>query len=345
MRLLLPILALLAIPCSAKLGNHVVAPRQVQSQLVEPKIVGANLAINADFKSVLTSDWGLLFALTAAFNVFSVKAHNHIGSSWGFSSVQLLLSSVFVFATKIRKLPNLNKDEIIKLLPSSALLALGFAWGIHALFSGAGFFNTFKALTPFVSIVLGYAFSRNLPKLYSALALIPIFGGVVYSINGNLDTGAIESLFKSQHAKYALGSIVALALRAYVDKQGKVAMEPAKLQAYSSLVAAALLVPVAIHYEGKNVHRSILDAALNNIEGLALFIGSAVVLALLSDASAKVAATAPEPAALGNALNRVAALAAVKFLLKEDFSDKRLIGIAVAVVGGVLYDVYDSRKI
>jgi hypothetical protein len=307
-------------------------------ELSDASIVAANLALPVDIKSVATAPWGIVFALTAAYNVFTIYSRDRFGNPWGLASTQLLVASAYTFITKIRKAPAFTKDQLVKLLPSCALLALGSGLAINAYSSGAGFVNTFKLLGGIITVILAGVFDKAVPTLYSTVAMVAAFLGVMYSCNGNLNTGSMESLLKSQASKYALGSMTAFALRAKLFP----AAADASSVAYDNLLAALVLVPVAIKYEGKNVFKKILDSATGNLESLAYLVLSGLALVLLEE---KAVVSAGEAGALGNAVNKVATFAAIRFIVNEGFNQDRTIGIAAGILGSLAFDVYSARKI
>ena len=132
-----------------------------------------------------------------------------------------MLYAVPLWALKLRKLPNLNKDDLLKLLPIACLNALGHAVAVIAMFEkgGGSFTHVIKASEPVVSVILGFLINKVVPKPLTALSLLPITYGVAYaSTLGNLNVATMSTELTTKAAKFAMTSNIAFSLRSILRK-------------------------------------------------------------------------------------------------------------------------------
>jgi solute carrier family 35 protein E1 len=105
---------------------------------------------------------------------------------------------------KIRKIPNLTYDDLLRLLPIAALNPLGHVSAVIAMFEkgGGSFTHVIKASEPVVSVLLSLLFNGVVPKPLTALSLLPVTYGVAYaSTLGNMNFNALNKKFTTKAAK------------------------------------------------------------------------------------------------------------------------------------------------
>ena len=138
------------------------------------------------------------------FNAFTKKDFQF---PWTSATAQLaigLLYVVPVYALKIREIPQLTMEDVVKLLPIAAMNAVGHVSAVVAMFEkgGGSFTHVIKASEPVVSVILGLLVSGIIPKPLTALSLLPITYGVAYaSTLGNLNVATMSNELTTKAAK------------------------------------------------------------------------------------------------------------------------------------------------
>lgn len=123
------------------------------------------------------------------------------------STIQLFVGLLYAFplwGLKLRKIPNISMDDLLKLLPIAVLNALGHACGVSAMFErgGGSFTHVIKASEPVVSVLMGFVVNGIVPKPLTALSLLPITYGVAYaSTLGNINPATMSRELNTKVAK------------------------------------------------------------------------------------------------------------------------------------------------
>lgn len=144
---------------------------------------------------------------------------------WASATLQLfvgvLLRALPLWFFKVRKIPNLTVDDILKVLPIAILNALGHFCGVAAMFEkgGGSFTHVIKAAEPVVSVFLGLLVNGIIPKPLTGLSLLPVTYGVAYaSTLGNLNFASMSQELTTKVAKLAMASNFAFSMRSILRK-------------------------------------------------------------------------------------------------------------------------------
>jgi solute carrier family 35, member E1 len=146
----------------------------------------------------------LLFHSDNVFNAFTKKDFQF---PWTTATAQLAIGLLYlipIYGLKLREVPNLTFEDVVKLLPIAAMNAVGHVSAVVAMFEkgGGSFTHVIKASEPVVSVFLGLVVSGVVPKPLTALSLLPITYGVAYaSTLGNLNVATMSTELTSRAAK------------------------------------------------------------------------------------------------------------------------------------------------
>jgi solute carrier family 35, member E1 len=97
-------------------------------------------------------------------NVYNAFVKQDFPYPWATSALQLLVGLLFysvpLWLINVRKLPNLNGQDLLQLFPIALLNAGGHACAVNAMFEkgGGSFTHVIKASEPVVSVLLGRLF-------------------------------------------------------------------------------------------------------------------------------------------------------------------------------------------
>ena len=345
--LLLAVLACLApLSCS---GRHV-SPSEATTQarrvadakdVPETRVLAANLALPVDVREVASPGWAGLIALGAAYQVLTSLAISRLGHPLAVATAQFLTVSAFNFIARVRTAPSFGKEKLLKLLPCAALHAFAGGLLLLAFPSGVGLVNTIRQMSCVGALVLAGLFDRSVPKPMSSLAAAVSVIGSVYSTSGRLDLDAFKSFLSMKAVRYTLGSLATLTVRSRFFRGADGIPD---IAAYDNLLAALMLIPTAMHFEGKRVFANLFDNITGNLESFAYLIGSGLAIALVHDNAGKVDRSG-EKSAVAFLISKLVTFTAIGVFVKETFSRDRLIGIAIAVLGSYAFDIYSLRKI
>jgi solute carrier family 35 protein E1 len=140
-------------------------------------------------------------------NVFNSNLKGDFKFPWTSSTLQLILGLFYaipLWFLKVRKIPNLTSNDVLRLLPIAALNALGHVSAVIAMFQkgGGSFTHVIKASEPVVSVILSFFINGVIPKPLTALSLLPVTYGVAYaSTLGNINVKSISKELTSTAAK------------------------------------------------------------------------------------------------------------------------------------------------
>lgn len=304
----------------------------------------------------------LWYGFNAAYNVFNAFVKKDFQFPITTAALQLLTGMVYavpLWALKARKIPNLNKDDLLKLLPIACLNALGHAVAVIAMFEkgGGSFTHVIKASEPVVSVILGFFINKVVPKPLTALSLLPITYGVAYaSTLGKLDVSTMSTELTTKAAKMAMCSNVAFSLRSILRKNTMTAafkartnLDPSNEHAVTTLLSFLLTVPFALAFENtKSISNTF--SALSKVGSLNPFLFNLFICGmafyLYNDMQNIVLGSlGPVPTAVGNTLKRVVIFVALYLFTKgETFPQPKIIGCAIAIAGCLGFAIFDSKK-
>jgi len=307
---------------------------------------------------------GLLFfvwyGFNAAYNVYNHKVKKDFKYPWTTSTAQLMIGLVFyalpVWGLKLRDIPKITMDDLMKLLPIAALNAFGHTAAVIAMFQkgGGSFTHVIKASEPVVSTILNLAINKVVPKPYTALTLLPITYGVAYaSTLGNLNPAKMSKELTTKAAKMAMCSNVGNSLRSIMRKnlpsdfKSRTGLDPANEHAVTTLLSTLIMIPFVLGMD------SIPDmmSSINSLENQGTFWFNLFMCSmsfyLYNEMQNKVLGSlGAVPTAVGNTFKRVVIFIALYlFTDGETFPPAKILGSAIAVAGCLAYAICNSKKI
>ena len=290
------------------------------------------------------------------YNAFVKKDFHY---PWTTSTVQLFIGLLYalpLWAFKLRKMPNVTKDDLMKLLPIAGLNAFGHTCAVIAMFEhgGGSFTHVIKASEPVVSVILNLLINKIVPKPFTAASLLPITYGVAYaSTLGNLNPKTMSKELTTKAAVMAMGSNVGFALRSILRKnlphdfKSRTNLDPANEHAMTTLLSALIMVPFVIGFEGFKNPMNAFSALNNQGEfGKNLFLCGMCFYMYNELQNRVLGSLGPVPTAVGNTLKRVVIFGALYlFTQGETFPMPKVIGCAIAIAGCLGFAICDSKKI
>jgi len=288
------------------------------------------------------------FFLNVMYNISNKRVLNAFPMPWMMSLSSLFVGVPFVmllWATGIRKTPEIKSDGWKVLAPIGAAHAIGHAGSVIALGAGAvSFAQTVKAAEPVFTCVMSYLVLGTVFKWQVYASLFPIIAGVCIA-------SLKELSFSYKSLICALISNVAFASRAVLSKLtmnepvGK-NMDAANLYGILTMMAFVLTLPVAFYMEG-----GILPAKwaasvavvgtpwlVKNIiiNGMYYYLYNEVAFLTLNQ-------VAPITHSIANTVKRVAIIVATCIVFQNPMSRIGVIGSSVAIAGTFGYS-YAKQK-
>jgi drug/metabolite transporter (DMT)-like permease len=203
----------------------------------------------------------LWYGFNAGYNVYNAYVKKDFQYPFAIATLQLLIGMLYavpLWLTGVRKMPIINKEDFLRLLPIAMLNAAGHACAVNAMFEkgGGSFTHVIKASEPVVSVILGLIVNGIKPKPFTAVSLLPITYGVAYaSTLGQLDVKTMSRELTTKAAKMAMGSNVAFALRSILRKdlpkdfKGRTNLDPANEHAVTTAISVFLTLPFVFYFE------------------------------------------------------------------------------------------------
>lgn len=288
------------------------------------------------------------FFLNVMYNISNKRVLNAFAMPWMMSLSSLGVGVPFVlllWATGIRKVPEIKAAGWKTLAPIGAAHAIGHAGSVIALGAGAvSFAQTVKAAEPVFTCVMSYLVLGTVFKWQVYASLFPIIAGVcVASLK--------ELSFSYKSLICALISNVAFASRAVLSKLtmnepvGK-NMDAANLYGILTMMAFALTIPVAFYFEGSALASTWAASAavvgtpwlIKNIiiNGMYYYLYNEVAFLTLNQ-------VAPITHSIANTVKRVAIIVATCIVFRNPMSRIGVIGSSIAIAGTFLYS-YAKQK-
>lgn len=292
--------------------------------------------------------------------MYNHKVKKDFKYPWTTSTAQLMIGLVFyalpVWGLKLRDIPKITMDDLMKLLPIAALNAFGHTAAVIAMFQkgGGSFTHVIKASEPVVSTILNLAINKVVPKPYTALTLLPITYGVAYaSTLGNLNPAKMSKELTTKAAKMAMCSNVGNSLRSIMRKnlpsdfKSRTGLDPANEHAVTTLLSTLIMIPFVLGMD------SIPDmmSSINSLENQGTFWFNLFMCSmsfyLYNEMQNKVLGSlGAVPTAVGNTFKRVVIFVALYlFTDGETFPPAKILGSAIAVAGCLAYAICNSKKI
>ena len=292
-------------------------------------------------------------------NVYNAFVKKDFQYPWTTSTLQLLIGLIYaipLWAFKVRKMPNISKDDLLRLLPIAGLNAFGHTCAVIAMFEkgGGSFTHVIKASEPVVSVLLNLVINGIVPKPFTAASLLPITYGVAYaSTLGDLNVKTMSKELTTKAAVMAMGSNVGFALRSILRKnlphdfKHRTNLDPANEHAVTTLLSSLLMLPFVVGMEGLKNPLNAYHALANKGAFIKNLFLCGMSFYLYNEMQNKVLGSlGPVPTAVGNTLKRVVIFVALYlFTQGETFPVPKVVGCAIAIAGCMGFAICDSKKI
>lgn len=346
-------------PATARALKRAKAVKESPVQVVGAAVKAAP-AFDGKAALQLATTFAIWYGFNAAYNVYNAFVKKDFKYPWTTSTLQLMVGLVYalpLWGFKVRDVPKINKDDLMKLLPIAGLNAFGHTAAVIAMFEkgGGSFTHVIKASEPVVSTALNFAINKVVPKPFTALSLLPITYGVAYaSTLGNLNPAAMTKEFTTKAAKMAMCSNVGFALRSILRKnlpgdfKSRTGLDPANEHAVTTALSAALMIPFVLMSESIPDMMDTFNAMGDNkgtfltnlfLCGMSFYMYNEMQNKVLG-------ALGPVPTAVGNTLKRVVIFVALYFFTSgESFPPAKVLGCAIAIAGCLSYAICNSKKI
>ena len=211
----------------------------------------------------------LWYAGNTFYNIYNKTALNMMHANWCIASAQLFVGvgiSVVLWATGIRKLPNLTASDWIACIPIGFFASMAHCGTVLASAVGAvSFAQIVKACEPVFAAVVGLMVPpMDLKPMLAYLMLIPIVGGVGIAcikegkgVEINYEAFLYASLANAAAAlKGKLGSSVTKSLESNASKN----MDAANVYAVMNIISFAFTIPFVVFTESSTLQRTWDDA-------------------------------------------------------------------------------------
>ena len=200
----------------------------------------------------------LWYAGNTFYNIYNKKATNMIDAHWTVASAQLIVGIVMslgMWATGIRKTPNLSQSDLIACFPIGLFACLSHCGSVLAAGVGAvSFAQIVKACEPVFAAVVGVLVPPiDIKPVLAYCMLLPIVGGVGLACvkeGKGVDVNVAALLFASMAnaaaaLKGKLGSSVTKAMKADKTKN----MDAANVYGVMNIISFMCTIPFVFYYE------------------------------------------------------------------------------------------------
>merc|ERR1712127_965060 len=252
---------------------------------------------------------------------------------------------MLLWATGIRKTPEIKSDGWKVLAPIGAAHAIGHAGSVIALGAGAvSFAQTVKAAEPVFTCVMSYLVLGTVFKWQVYASLFPIIAGVCVASLKELSF-SYKSLFCALLSNVAFASRVVLSKLTMNEPAGK-NMDAANLYGILTMVAFALTIPFAFFFEGGAIAST--WAASTAVVGAPWLIKNIIINGMYYYLYNEVAfltlnKVAPITHSIANTVKRIAIIVATCLVFANPMSRIGVIGSSIAIAGTFLYS-YAKQK-
>ena len=323
--------------CSVSALHAVATPTVQKTSAAESKDLKGALKVGVGF--------ALWYILNVGYNITNKKALNISPSlAWTVALVQFFIGWFYVvpmWLLRLRKTPELTKDEVTTLLPMAFLHTLTHIGGVVSCGAGAvSFSHIIKASEPAFSAAISAVFLKSYIPLPVYLTLLPVMGGVALASFGELS-------FSWKALSFALMSSLSSASRGILGKKNMVSsigknMDPKNLYAVMTILATIILLPAAMAIEGKVIVptvKAIFEAG-QGMEWIKQTVLSAIFYYLYNEvAFLCLDAVDPVTHALGNTIKRVVVIVASVVAFGTVMTRQGIAGSIVALSGVLMYSL------
>lgn len=288
------------------------------------------------------------FFLNVMYNISNKRVLNAFAMPWMMSLSSLGVGVPFVallWATGIRKTPEIDAKGWKTLAPIGIAHAIGHAGSVIALGAGAvSFAQTVKAAEPVFTCVMSYIVLGTVFKWQVYASLVPIIAGVSIASLKELSF-SYKSLFCALLSNVAFASRAVLSKLTMNEPAGK-NMDAANLYGILTMVAFALTIPFAFFFEGGAIAST--WAASTAVVGAPWLIKNIIINGMYYYLYNEVAfltlnKVAPITHSIANTVKRIAIIVATCLVFRNPMSRIGVIGSSIAIAGTFLYS-YAKQK-
>ncbi|GMI38389.1 hypothetical protein TeGR_g6626 [Tetraparma gracilis] len=295
------------------------------------------------------------YAGNTVYNIYNKKATNSIHAHWFVAGAQLgvgILLSLFLWATGLRKTPNLNSKDIISCVPIGFCAAGAHGGSVLAMGVGAvSFAQIIKACEPVFAAIIGLLVPPiDIKPIPAYLMLLVICGGVGLACVKE-GKGVEINMLALQFASFAnvcaafkgkWGHSVTGALKADKSKN----MDAANVYALMNILSFLWTVPMIIIFEMATL-REEWEKAVNNVGAQELIFNitmSAIFFYFYNEmAFAFTSQVGAVTSSVLNTAKRVIIIVASAIVFQEGMSRNKMVGSAIAILGTGLYSVLSKK--
>merc|ERR1719217_1229804 len=277
------------------------------------------------------------FFLNVMYNISNKRVLNAFAMPWMMSLSSLGVGVPFVmllWATGIRKTPEIDAKGWKTLAPIGVAHALGHAGSVIALGAGAvSFAQTVKAAEPVFTCIMSYLVLGTVFKWQVYASLFPIIAGV-----------SIASLKELSFTYKSL--FCALLSKLTMQEPAGENMDAANLYGILTMLAFVLTIPFAFYFEGATLASTWAASAavvgtpwlIKNIiiNGMYYYLYNEVAFITLNK-------VAPITHSIANTVKRIAIIVATCLVFRNPMSRIGVIGSSIAIAGTFLYS-YAKQK-
>jgi solute carrier family 35 protein E1 len=283
--------------------------------------------------------------------VYNKKATNMIHAHWFVATAQLVVGigvSMVMWATGLRKTPNLTAKDIAACIPIGLFASLAHSGSVLASAVGAvSFAQIVKACEPVFAAIIGLLIPpMEVKPLLAYFMLIPIVGGVGFAcikegkgVDINVEAFLYASMANTAAAlKGKLGSSTTKALKSDPSKN----MDAANVYAVMNIISFCCSVPFVVVNELPTLKQTWNEAAeqhgtqamMTNIlvSGFFFYIYNEFAFAFTSHVG-------PVTSSVLNTAKRVIIIIVSAFVFQEVMERNTIIGSAIAIGGTFAYSL------
>lgn len=296
------------------------------------------------------------YAGNTFYNIYNKKATNMIHAHWFVAAAQLAIGivwSIVMWATGLRKVPNLTAADIASCIPIGLCACLAHAGSVLASAVGAvSFAQIVKACEPAFAAAVGLLVPpMDVKPMLAYAMLIPIVGGVGLAcvkegkgVDINVQAFLYASMANAAAAfKGKLGSSVTKSLESNPEKN----MDAANVYAVMNIISFCCSVPFVVVQElptldvewNKAVDAHGLQPLLTNIivSGFMFYIYNEFAFAFTAHVGAVTSSVL-------NTAKRVIIIVVSAIVFQEPMERNTVIGSAIAIGGTFGYSMASSKK-
>jgi solute carrier family 35, member E1 len=294
------------------------------------------------------------YAGNTFYNIYNKQSANMIHAHWFLAWAQLgvgIVWSLSMWATGVRKIPNLNAADLASCVPIGLFACLAHGGSVLAAAVGAvSFQQIVKACEPVFAAVVGAIIPpADIKSVLSYMMLMVIVGGVGLAcvkegkgVDINMEAFLYASMANAAAAlKGKLGGSVTKALKSDKSKN----MDAANVYAVMNIISFFFTIPMVVINElptlGKEwdlaVEKNGLQPLLMNIvlSGFCFYLYNEFAFAFTSHVGAVTSSVL-------NTAKRVIIIVVSAIVFKEAMERNTIIGSAIAILGTFAYSLTDS---